>query len=238
MEQIEEAIRDSHDFAFNARIVRPDGEVRNVFSRGVIDRNVSDGPPGLFGIIQDITVQVAHAAELEEARLRAEEAAAHAIMMAETDQLTGIANRRRTSFALEQAVQTSNDGGQPVAIAMFDIDHFKKINDRYGHQKGDEVLKRVATDAGGELRSADTLGRFGGEEFVIVLPNATASVAMMVAERVRVAIEAGGDDPRVTISIGVAELAPGETCDSLLGRADQALYVAKSEGRNALRLAA
>ena len=120
---------------------------------------------------------------------------------------------------------------------MFDIDHFKRINDRYGHQVGDEVLKRIAINAEGELRSADTLGRFGGEEFVIVLPDATASIAMMVAERIRVAIEIGGN-PRVTISIGVAELAIGETCESFLKRADQALYVAKREGRNALRLAA
>ncbi|WP_420794426.1 GGDEF domain-containing protein [Sphingomonas hankookensis] len=79
------------------------------------------------------------------------------------------------------------------------------------------------------MRSADTIGRFGGEEFVIVLLDATASVAMMVAERVRVAIQAGGDNPCVTISIGVAELAIGEACNTLLRRADQALYVAKRE---------
>lgn len=237
-EQIEEAISGNHGFAFTARIVRPDGEVRHVFSRGEIDGHTDDGPLGLFGIIQDITAQVAHEAAMEAARVRAEEAAAQATIMAETDQLTGIANRRRTSFALEQAVSASRESGKPVSIAMFDIDHFKRINDTYGHQAGDEVLKRVAADAGGELRSADTIGRFGGEEFVIVLPDATASVAMMVAERVRVAIEAGGDNPCVTISIGVAELAIGEACDTLLRRADQALYVAKREGRNVLRLAA
>jgi diguanylate cyclase (GGDEF)-like protein len=76
---------------------------------------------------------------------------------------------------------------------MFDIGHFKRINDTYVHQAVYEVLKRVAVNAGGELRGADTLGRFGGEEFSIVLPNATANVAMMVAERVCVAIEIGGD---------------------------------------------
>ncbi|MBI0477013.1 sensor domain-containing diguanylate cyclase [Sphingomonas sp. MA1305] len=237
-ERLEEAIRDNHGFAFTARIIRPDGEVRHVFSRGEIDGNADDGAPALFGIIQDITAQVAHEAALEEARRHAEDAAAKATIMAETDQLTGIANRRRTSFALDQAVQVSRDTGRSVAVAMFDIDHFKRINDTYGHQAGDEVLKRVAADAGKELRSADTLGRFGGEEFVIVLPDATASVAMMVAERVRLAIEAGGDNPRVTISVGVAELATGESCESLLKRADQALYAAKREGRNALRLAA
>ena len=132
------------------------------------------------------------------------------MIMAETDQLTGIATRRRTSFALEQAVSASRASGKAVPDAMFDIDHFKRINDTYGHQAGDEVLKRVAADAAGELRGADTIGRFGGEEFVIVLPEATASVAMIVAERVRAAIEAGGNNPCVTISIGVAELAIGE----------------------------
>ena len=236
-ERLEEAIRDKHGFAFTARIVRPDGEVRHVFSRGEIDGAADDSTPALFGIIQDITAQVAHEAALEEARQRAEDAAAKATIMAETDQLTGIANRRRTTFALEEAVRASCDSGRSVAVAMFDIDHFKRINDTYGHQAGDEVLKRVAADAGGELRSADTIGRFGGEEFVIVLPDATAAVAMMVAERVRAAIEAGGTNPRVTISVGVAELATGEQCESLLNRADQALYVAKREGRNVLRLA-
>lgn len=237
-ERLDEAIHGNHGFTFTARIVRPDGEVRHVFSRGEIDGRADDGPVGLFGIIQDITDQVAHEAALEDARVRAEEAAARATIMAETDQLTGIANRRRTTTALEDAVGASRESGKPVSIAIFDIDHFKRINDTYGHQAGDEVLKRVAADAGGELRSGDTIGRFGGEEFVIVLPDATASVAMMVAERVRVAIEAGGDNPCVTISIGVAELATGEACDTLLRRADQALYMAKREGRNVLRLAA
>lgn len=237
-ERLEEAIRGNHGFAFSARIVRPDGEIRHVFSRGEIDHCGEDGRPGLFGIIQDITAQVAHEAALHAARLAAEAAAAQATILAETDQLTGIANRRRTSLALEQAVDAARASGRPVSIAMFDIDHFKQINDTYGHQAGDEVLKRVAADAGGQLRSGDTIGRFGGEEFVIVLPDTPASAAMSVAERVRAAIQAGGDNPCVTISIGVAEQAPGETCDTLLRRADQALYAAKREGRNLLRLAA
>ncbi|MFV3545505.1 PAS domain-containing protein, partial [Mycobacterium tuberculosis] len=104
-ERLEEAIRDKHGFAFTARIVRPDGEVRHVFSRGEIDGAADDSTPALFGIIQDITAQVAHEAALEEARQRAEDAAAKATIMAETDQLTGIANRRRTTFALEEAVR-------------------------------------------------------------------------------------------------------------------------------------
>ncbi|PXA93295.1 sensor domain-containing diguanylate cyclase [Nostoc sp. 3335mG] len=237
-EHIEQAIRENCGFAFRARIVRPDGEIRHVFSRGEAHKGTDDGPGGLFGIIQDITIQVAHETALEDARVRAEAAAARATLMAETDPLTGIANRRRTVCAMEEAVQAASDNCHPAAVAMFDIDHFKRINDTYGHQAGDEVLKRVARDASSELRSTDTLGRFGGEEFVIVLPDATADVAMMVAERVRVAVEGGGDNPRVTISVGIAELAVGETYSCLLRRADQALYAAKKGGRNVLRLAA
>ncbi|MBP2515216.1 sensor domain-containing diguanylate cyclase [Sphingomonas sp. PvP018] len=225
-------------FEFTARIVRPDGEVRHVFSKGEIDRNGVNESVGLFGIIQDITTQVAHEAEMERARIRAETAARNAIILAETDQLTGIANRRRTSFVLEQTLLLARETGHPMSVAMFDIDHFKRINDTYGHQTGDEVLKRVAAGAAAELRSGDTIGRFGGEEFVIVLPDAAADAASKVAERVRHAIGTDSGTPGVTVSIGVAEMAPGETCDALLRRADDALYLAKNEGRNRMRLAA
>lgn len=237
-ERIGAAIERRHGFVFTARIVRPDGEIRHVLSRGEIDVRDDDDPPALFGIIQDITAQVVHETALQAARIRAEEAAAHATIMAETDQLTGIANRRRTSLALDEAVRESLRHGRPVSVAMFDIDHFKRINDQFGHHGGDEVLKRVAANAAGQLRATDTLGRFGGEEFVIVLPDAGADAAVGAAERVRCAIEAGGRDPRVTISIGVAQLMPGESAEGLLRRADAALYVAKRAGRNALRLAA
>lgn len=215
-----------------------DGEIRHVLSRGEFDREGIDRPVGLFGIIQDITSQVAYEEDLRAAGVRAEQAAKQATIMAETDQLTGIANRRRVSLVLEQAIACSKETGRPLAVAIFDIDHFKQVNDRFGHHVGDKVIKRVAADAGRELRSDDTLGRFGGEEFVIVLPHASADIAMMVGERVRKAIESGGSDPSVTISIGVAELAPDENSETLLRRADEALYVAKNDGRNALRLAA
>ena len=235
---IERSIEQRLGFEFTARIIRPDGEMRHVFSKGEIDHIEDDESFGLFGIIQDITTQVAHEAAIEDARARAETAAREATILAETDLLTGIANRRRTTFALDQAVIVSRQTGRPVSIAMFDIDHFKRINDTFGHQTGDEVLKRVAGDAAGELRSGDTVGRFGGEEFIIVLPDATAETAIIVAERVRLAIEVGGSTPHVTISVGVAELALGEVSETLLKRADTALYVAKNEGRNTLRLAA
>ena len=235
---IEHALGACCGFEFVARIVRPDGEVRHVLSKGEIDRIRDDGSFGLFGIIRDITTQVAQDAAMQEARRQAERAARDATILAETDQLTGIANRRRTAVALDQAVLAAQASGQPLSVAMFDIDHFKRINDTFGHQAGDRILVRVAADAAAELRGDDVFGRFGGEDFVIVLPQTIAQTALMIAERVRGAIERGGTDQRVTISIGVAELAGDESAETLLRRADQALYSAKHEGRNTLRLAA
>lgn len=235
---VERSLEHRIGFEFKARIVRPDGDVRHVLSKGEIDQRGAGGSFGLFGIIQDVTAQVAHEALIEEARLKAEEAARQATIMAETDQLTGIANRRRTELALDQAIAMAGQSCRPVSIAIFDIDHFKRVNDTYGHQAGDEVLKRVAQEATKDLRGDDIIGRFGGEEFVIVLPDATAEVATRVADRVRTAIEAGNTNPAVTISVGVAELAHGEIADTLLRRADQALYAAKRAGRNRLQLAA
>lgn len=236
--EIERAIEGRDGFSFTARIIRPNGEVRTVLSRGEIDRVEADGSFGLFGVVQDISVQVAHEAALEQARVHAEQAAREAMVLAETDPLTGIANRRRTMLVLDRAIAEARLDGRPLSIAMFDIDHFKRINDRYGHHGGDAVLRRVAGDAGGVLRRGDTIGRIGGEEFVMILPGATAQTAMAVAERARAAIVAGGDDPRVTISVGVAELLLDESVETLLHRTDQALYAAKDGGRNTLRLAA
>jgi diguanylate cyclase (GGDEF)-like protein len=234
---LEKAIETQQGFEFRARIIRRDGCVRHILSRGEFEFNALSKRPGLFGIIQDITVQVAQEQNLRAASVMAETAAAEARVLVETDQLTGIANRRRLSQVLEREIDRAERTGQPLAIAIFDLDHFKQINDRFGHNVGDRVLKRVAADASRELRHDDMLGRFGGEEFVILFPAAGAEVALKVAERVRERVELADAEPAVTISIGVAQLVPGETDESLLRRADEALYLAKSSGRNTLRLA-
>jgi diguanylate cyclase (GGDEF)-like protein len=234
---IDRAIEHRCDFDFTARIVRPNGEIRHVRSRGEIDHIESDGSFGLFGIVQDITIQVSHAAAIEKARNRAEEAARQAQAIAETDQLTGIANRRRTTSEIVRAVLAARRDDRSLAVAVFDVDHFKRVNDTYGHHAGDEVLKRVANVAANALRAGDMVGRFGGEEFVIILPDTTTQTAMLIAERVRSSIAKSGSTPRVTVSMGIAELAEGETGESLLRRADEALYVAKRAGRNTLRSA-
>ena len=207
-------------------------------SRGELDHHSDRDRMGLFGIVQDVTQQVTHELSITEARSRAEEAALSAKILAETDQLTQIPNRRRVTADLTNAVMTSRSDGNAVSVALFDIDHFKRVNDTFGHQMGDEVLKRVAETATAAVRAGDIVGRFGGEEFVIVLPNTTAKTAMLIAERVRMAIEKAGTTPAVTISVGVAERTQKEDVESLLRGADQALYLAKREGRNTVRLAA
>lgn len=237
-EHIERAIAERKGFDFQARIARPGGEIRHVRSRGEIDVNDRDDRLGLFGIVQDVTLQVFNEAAIIQTRKRAEDAARRAKIIAETDQLTGIANRRRATAELVQQTLYARREGLPLSIALFDIDHFKSINDAYGHHIGDEVLKRVATSALKAIRSKDLVGRFGGEEFLIVLPDTDAQTALAIAERVRAAIENDDATPTVTVSVGIAELAKGESGESLLQRADQALYAAKREGRNLLRLAA
>ncbi|VVS96429.1 conserved membrane hypothetical protein [Sphingomonas sp. EC-HK361] len=239
---VEDALRDGLPFEFEARIVRPDGVVRHVVSRGERDFSSRDNAIGLFGLIQDITDQVAARRILKEARDAAEKSAQAAQLLAETDPLTGLANRRRIVGHLTHQLAVVAKDRSDLAVVIFDIDHFKAINDNFGHAIGDLVLRRVAVAAAAGLRSTDMLGRYGGEEFVLVLADAPADVATRIAERVRGAVESsGGDgdsDPRVTVSLGIAIVSPGETLDAILRRADAALYEAKNAGRNCLCLAA
>ncbi len=236
-----QALVDGAPFAFAARIVRADGSVRHVRSRGERDLSSDDAAIGLFGIIQDVTEQVESERILKDARDSAERAAEQARWLAETDVLTGLANRRRIVQQLTEAIARAEAGQGTVSVALFDIDHFKSVNDGFGHAIGDQVLRRVATAAADALRSSDMIGRYGGEEFVLVLPDARADVAMRIAERVREAVVNsihGADEPTVTVSLGVAAFASGVSVDAILDRADHALYEAKRDGRNRLRLAA
>jgi len=127
---------------------------------------------------------------------------------------------------------------RPLSVILFDVDHFKQINDTRGHQCGDEMLKRVAEIAGRQLRETDILARYGGEEFIVLLSESAAEQAAVVAERIRHDIaahsmETSAGEIGVTISVGIADLLPEEdTLDRLIQRADQALYAAKQAGRN------
>lgn len=233
---LEDAVRDRAPFEYRGQVIRPhDDEIRDIVSHGSIEFSRSGRPVGIFGTIQDITETVENARALETARNSAEEAA-------NTDLLTGLPNRRHTLAFLERALAGARDNGAPLAVAIFDIDHFKRVNDGFGHAVGDVVIRRVGQRAKASLREEDMVGRFGGEEFVCVFQRSSAQAAEIVAERMRKAIEAedrsGNGPARVTVSIGLAVYGGEASVEDLLHRADEALYRAKREGRNRLRMAA
>jgi diguanylate cyclase (GGDEF)-like protein len=161
--------------------------------------------------------------------------------LAATDSLTGLFNRRYFEGALGRELARADRNSSSLALLLLDIDHFKSFNDTYGHAMGDLVLKKVATTLGRCLRQADVLARFGGEEFVVLLPQVSASGALDSAERIRASLEKadihpGGPRKRVTVSVGMAMFPDNaDSADgaaSLLKAADEALYRAKDAGRN------
>ena len=161
------------------------------------------------------------------------------LQMAVTDPLTGLHNRRYLESHLGGLVDAAADGGKPLSLMILDIDHFKAVNDTYGHDAGDEVLKAFAERVKTVIRGVDVLCRLGGEEFIIVMPDTPLDVAGRVAERVRqtvggamFAIDKGQRQIPVTVSIGLAERRNGREADSMMKRADRALYRSKALGRN------
>ncbi len=153
------------------------------------------------------------------------------------DELTGVYNRRFLIDGLERERARAKRLGSGYAVALFDIDHFKSVNDTYGHAAGDAVLKHFALIAGSGLRDVDIFGRHGGEEFLLVMPDTALRGAVAAAERVRTAVHAAGfpqvpGNRRISVSAGVAEIRPEESVEALLARADKALYDGKSCGRN------
>lgn len=156
--------------------------------------------------------------------------------MATTDELTGLLNRRAILTQARAEWQRSARFGQSLACLMFDADHFKSINDDYGHAQGDAVLRHIADQLHKVLRSTDMVGRVGGEEFLVVAPQTDRLQAMSLAERIRAAIEAiqvpGMEERRLSVSIGIAGLLDESSVDELIRHADQALYIAKRSGRN------
>ena len=156
---------------------------------------------------------------------------------ARNDQLTGLPNRRALDTMLGDAAKKSHQLGEPLTVVMLDIDHFKRCNDNYGHRGGDAVLTEVAARLRAEMRGSDFAARFGGEEFILVLPGCSLILGQRVAERVRQAIARRpivfeGKTISVTTSLGLAELQPKESPGEAIERADQALYSAKNSGRN------
>jgi diguanylate cyclase len=157
--------------------------------------------------------------------------------LAELDELTGSFNRRRIMEMLDDEIARAHRGKTPCSIALIDLDWFKRINDAYGHPTGDEVLRTFAITVFANVRSIDKFGRYGGEEFLLVLPDTPGDGAARILDRLRAIIadldwSAFSPGMRVTISAGVAALGSNETPDTFLARADSALYAAKAQGRN------
>lgn len=186
----------------------------------------------LAGAISGLIARAQYEAQLEAANERL-------LLEASTDALTGVYSRRFIDEFLEREVEIANRHGRALAIVMIDLDHFKDVNDSHGHQGGDRILRHVAAACSDELRQSDVLARFGGEEFILMLPETTLAVARRVAERLRARVEAlapevepGGDTVTLTASFGIAGLRAGEGTRDIVQRADRALYRAKRKGRN------
>lgn len=162
------------------------------------------------------------------------------IELAAIDSLTGLGNRRIFEKQLAEMLDRSAHGGRALSLMMLDIDHFKAVNDRYGHDAGDHVLKTLAQRIRSVLRRSDSICRYGGEEFIVLLPDTSLAAGRVIAERVRAAIEAaafsldaaGGQTIPVTISIGLAARGDDANAEALLRQADKALYASKTAGRN------
>ncbi|MFT3665672.1 diguanylate cyclase [Piscinibacter sp.] len=169
--------------------------------------------------------------------LRQQRRSRHLRTLAMTDQLTGVANRRVIERIVDTALARAARTGAPLALLVLDLDHFKTINDRYGHATGDAVLRAATAAWKAHLRGDDALGRFGGEEFMMVCTGASNALARTIAERLLNATRAVrlpdvAPELRISTSIGIAEAQPGDTRDSLFARADAALYRAKALGRD------
>ncbi|MEO1200900.1 MAG: GGDEF domain-containing protein, partial [Pseudomonadota bacterium] len=161
-----------------------------------------------------------------------------------TDELTGLANRRHFSDSLDHLIAEARDGNTSLSLVMCDIDHFKRFNDTFGHQTGDQVLKLVSAAIKNNVKGQDVAARYGGEEFAIILPMTALNNAATVAEHIRVAIQSkelvkrstGENLGHVTMSFGVALLHDSDTAETLIERADTCLYASKRSGRNRVTL--
>jgi diguanylate cyclase (GGDEF)-like protein len=190
------------------------------------------GPFGVKLPVRAVTMLNQYAANaamaVRNARLRAE-----VERLAKEDGLTGLANRRVFEEVLNREVARSRRTHEPLSLVIFDVDHFKRVNDTLGHQAGDDVLRQVAQELGATARDIDLVARYGGEEFTVILPNCSLDDAVRVAERMRSSLS---ENPRltgVTVSAGVAEIptnAPDE--EALIAAADEAMYISKRSGRD------
>lgn len=217
--------RDESNATF--RIRRPDGALRWIQAHCYPVADEAGRVTRVAGTAVDVT-------ELKQVQLELEQSNAALEREALYDRLTGVANRRYFEDLLDREVRRADRNGGPFALVMFDLDYFKRVNDGYGHNSGDAVLTGVVERVASRLRQSDVLGRWGGEEFMILLPGTDAATAGEVAEALRARVDEAPFPVvgSVTISLGVAEYRPHELRKELVRRVDEALYYAKGAGRN------
>lgn len=197
---------------------------------------------GLGGGIEQICLIIYDVTDVATNRRQLQAANRELQRLSSTDRLTGLFNRGHWEEMLRQEYARHRRYDRNAALVMFDIDHFKKINDTYGHQTGDAVIQQTAEVIRNSMRDADIAGRYGGEEFVVLLPDTDSEGAASVAERLRQSIEAHevvyeGNRIHFTVSLGIADLSqPTSGYAQLIERADSALYASKSGGRNRVTL--
>lgn len=236
----EQIIKRGFSDVYEKEYIRKDGIVFPVELHVVLIRDEDGSPLGMWAIVRDITERKYAEQALASANRDLHTALLREQHLARTDPLTGVNNRRHLYELAEHELKVAIRYERPFSIIMFDIDHFKQANDQYGHKTGDQILKHVTDAALAELRSADVIGRYGGEEFIILSPMTHARQAYQLAERIRLHVEklrinTTMGQASVTLSMGVAELnhsKPIETIDDLFRRADEAMYAAKQAGRN------
>lgn len=204
-----------------------DGSLKWVEVNAALLRDKQGKTYATIGSMLDITERVQANIELSKLKERYQ-------VLAYRDELTGIANRLKLNEVLSQQQALFERYGTPFSVILFDVDHFKKFNDQFGHLVGDDVLVKLAERVQNTVRNTDTFGRWGGEEFLVIASNTELADAYLLAEKLRILVANSHlvKSSNVTISLGVAVIKAGETTDQLISRADKALYSAKSKGRN------
>lgn len=235
-------------YQMEKRYFHKDGHIIHVLLSVSVVRNIDQTIKNFISQIIDITdlheaqrkvtglLQISKEQNKELMSLQSQLKQANKVLLQEnqTDPMTGLGNRRAFHMVMEKILNKRRY--QNFCLAMIDVDHFKKYNDTYGHLEGDRVLKKLGNVLTSCTRDEDTVTRFGGEEFSVIMPDTTLTESMIMAERLRKAVEeAVFPNQGITISIGVSYRRPEDNAESLLKRADEALYLAKSSGRNCVQ---